>query len=160
MANDVYGRRNMYTGGGFLILIIPFGMIAIFFLYDLFMNTYKQYTLNKATEEILLQVLNRDGLETPEEYKEYALRVVKDKEYDPEEASFTKDEDMYYLTIYDRYTSIIGELSFGLFKNREIMVRSSYVGYYNEYKEAVAEKYIETDFEEDYGEYEEEIQIG
>ena len=152
--NDVYGRRKMYTGGGFLIFIIPFGMIAIFFIYDFCMNLYKQYTLDKNTNTILLQVLNREGLETNEEYKEYALRVVGDFEYDADEASFTIEENKYYLTIYDRYTSIIGELSFGIFRNKEMLVRSSYVGYYNEYREAIAEKFVETDFEEDFGDEE------
>lgn len=146
---DVYGRRKMYTGGGFLIFIIPFGMVAIFFIYDFVMNTYKQNNLNKDTETMLLQVLNREGLETEEEYKQYAYRVIGDFGYDVDEASFTLDDDLFYLTVYDRFTSVIGEVSFGILKNKEIMVRSSYVGYYNGYKEAVVEEYIETPREDD-----------
>lgn len=150
MANDVYGRRKMYTGGGFLIFIIPIGAILIFFLYDFIMNMYTQNTLNSNSQKILLQVLDREGLETEEQYKQYALRVIEDFGYDSEEASFIIDNDKFYLSIYDRYTSVVGTLSFGIIKNKEIMVMSSYVGYYNKYKEAVVEKYVEENTLEDF----------
>lgn len=150
MANDVYGRRKMYAGGGLLIFIIPIGAILIFFLYDFVMNIYTQNTLNSNSKKILLQVLNREGLETEEQYKNYALRVIEDFGYDLEEASFIIEDDKFYLSIYDRYTSVVGTLSFGIIKDEKIMVMSSYVGYYNEYKEPVVEKYVEEYTDEDF----------
>lgn len=143
MANNVYGGRKMYTGGGFFIFIIPIGMIIIFFLYDFIAKTYIQYNLDKDTKEILLNVLNRDGLETEEEMREYAEKLLVDKKIDSEDFYLMYEDDKYYVTIYDRTTSIIGSLTFGKLKNKQIVVNSSYMGYYNEYKEPVVEKYIE-----------------
>lgn len=143
MANNVYGGRKMYTGGGFFIFIIPIGMIIIFFLYDFIAKTYIQYNLDKDTKEILLNVLNRDGLETEEEMREYAEKLLVDKKIDSEDFYLMYEDDKYYVTIYDRTTSIIGSLTFGKLKNKQIVVNSSYMGYYNEYKEPVVEKYTE-----------------
>lgn len=157
MANDVYGQRQMYVSGGALIFIIPFGMILIFLIYDFCMNMYMQNRLNRDTSEILLTVLNREGLETKEEMQKVVDKLVLEYKYNVDDISFTEDDGKYYLTVYDRYTSIIGTLSFGFFRNKEIMVRSSYIGYYNEYSEAVVEKEIETVFDENSDDIEEVI---
>lgn len=145
MATDIYGKRKMYSSGGLLLLIIPFGMIIIFLLYDFGINLYTQKRLDKQTEEALYEVLNREGLESLDEARDYVEKLFMEYEIPDDDISLLEfdSEDALLLTVYDRYTSVIGELTFGLVKNKQIMVHSSYKGYYNEFKEAVVEKYNE-----------------
>lgn len=144
MATDVYGRRKMYSGGGILLLLIPIGMIIIFYLYDFCVNIYTQNKLDRETKEVLLEVLNRDGLESVDEARELAEKLFMEYEVEEDDISLLELEDnTLLLTVYDRYTSVVGTLSFGVFRNKQIMVHSSYRGSYNEYREAVVEKYNE-----------------
>lgn len=143
MANNVYGQRKMYSGGLVFLLIIPIGFVILVYLYDFFQGVYFQNQLDTAVSEVLKRTLDRDGLETYQDYHDYALRTFKDMGFDIEDMSLIALEDEYILVNYKNYTSIVGELSFGLLRTKKLMVHSSYRGYYNEYKEAVVEKYEE-----------------
>lgn len=143
MANNVYGQRKMYSGGLIFLIIIPIGFIALIYLYDFIQGIYFQNQLDNAVKEVLNRTLDRDGLESYQEYREYALRTFTDMGFDTEDMSLITLEDGYILVNYKNYTSVVGELSFGLLRTKKIMVHSAYKGYYNEYKETVVEKYEE-----------------
>lgn len=159
MANNVYGQRKMYSGGLVFLLIIPIGFVILVYLYDFIQGKVIQRELDNTVKEVLTRTLDRDGLETYQEYREYALRTFKDMEYDTEDMSLIVLEDGYILVNYKTYTSVVGELSFGLLRTKTLMVHSAYKGYYNEYKETVVEKYTEDidDIILDYEEEEQEI---
>ena len=143
MANNVYGQRKMYSGGLVFLLIIPIGFVILVYLYDFIQGKYYQHELDTAVREVLTRTLDREGLEELSEYREYALRTFKDMEFDTEDMSLIPLEDGYILVNYKTYTSVVGELSFGLLRTKQLMVHSSYKGYYNEYKETVVERYEE-----------------
>lgn len=143
MGTDVYGKRKMYNGGALFILFIPIGAIALFFLYDFCMNIYKQRELNIRTEEVLTDALNRADFDSLDEMKIYVAKVFEEYGMSKDDFSLMQFDDYYLLTAYNQYISVIGELSFGLIRNKESVVSASYKGYYNEYKEVVVEKYKE-----------------
>lgn len=149
MAKDIYGGRKMYVGPWFFILIIPIGLIIICFLYDFGRGNAERAKLDLDTKEILTEVLNREGLETLDEMHDFAERQYKLKGYDPEDLTFTEEDNgQYIIATYNQYTSVIGELSFGLVRSKRISVHSAYKGYFNEFKEIVIEKYVEDDTED------------
>lgn len=143
MAKNVYGQRKMYSGGLFFILIIPIGFVILVYLYDFFQGKYVQSQLDNAVKEVLTKTLDRDGLETYQDYREYALRTFKDIGFATDDMSLITLDDGYILVNYKTYTSVVGELSLGLLRTKKLMVHSAYKGYYNEYKETVVEKYEE-----------------
>lgn len=143
MANNIYGQRKMYSGGWGFILLIPIGFVIIIYLYDFFQGIYYQNQLDNTVKEVLTRTLDREGLETYQDYREYALRTFKDMDYATDDMSLITLDDGYILVNYKTYTSVVGELSFGLLRTKKIMVHSAYKGTYNEYKETVVEKYKE-----------------
>lgn len=140
-------NQKRYSGGLIFILFIPIGLFICLYLYDWGRAIYEQKKLDKDTEEILYRVLNRGGLTTTEEYKNYAIRLYQEYGYDTDEMSFLEieGEDAFLLINYKRYLNMVGEISFEILRNDTSIVHSSYKGYYNEYKEAVVEKYVEDD---------------
>lgn len=154
MATDVYGKRKQFSSGFLFLLLVPIGAVAVFFLYDFCMNIYKQHKLEVHTKEVLLETLNRDGLENLDEMKIFATKVFAEYGLTEEDYSLMQFDDYYILTAYDHFISVVGELSFGLIRNKESVVNTTYKGYYNEYKEAVVEKYNEDPNEELYEETE------
>lgn len=149
MATDVYGRRKMFSSGIIFLFLVPIGGIIVFFLYDFCANIYYQNKLDNETKEVMEEVLNREGLDSIEEMKEFATKVFEEYKIDEEDFSLTQIDDYYILTAYHRHVSVVGELSFGLLRTKRKTVASSYKGYYNEYKEAVVEKYVEEILDED-----------
>jgi hypothetical protein len=147
MSVDVYGKRKMYSSGTIFLLFIPIGAIILFYLYDFCANFYKQKQVEKTTYSVMSDVLNREGLEGLEEMKIYAKKVFEEYDITEDDFSLTQVDDYYLLTVYDSYISVVGELSFGFLRNKEVMVHASYKGYYNEYKEAVIEKFEDSNDE-------------
>ena len=141
MSVDVYGKRKMYSSGTIFLLFIPIGAIILFYLYDFCANFYKQKQIEKTTYSVMSDILNREGLEGLEEMKIYAKKVFEEYDITEDDFSLTQVDDYYLLTVYDSYISVVGELSFGFLRNKEVMVHARYKGYYNEYKEAVIEKF-------------------
>ncbi len=131
------------SGGIFFILLIPIGFVILIYLYDFCQQIYFQVSLDKAVKETLTKTLKREGLETYEDYREYAVRTFKDMDYATDDMSLIQKDDFYVLVNYKNYTSVVGELSFGLLRTKQKMVHSAYKGFYNEYKEVQVEKFKE-----------------
>jgi len=151
VATDVYGRRKMFSSGIVFLFLVPIGGIVLFFLYDFCANIYYQNKLDNETKEVMGAILEREGLENIDEMKEFAIKVFEEYKIDEENFSLTQVDDYYILTAYHRHVSVVWELSFGLLRTKKKTVSSSYKGYYNEYKEAVVEKYVEENLNEDLG---------
>lgn len=143
MATDVYGKRKQFNSGIIFLLIVPIGAVICFFLYDFCINIYKQKELDMRTKDVLTETLNREGLENLDEMKIFAAKVFEEYEITEDDFSLMQFDDYYLLTVYDQYISVVGSLSFGLIRNKEGVVSSTYKGYYNEHKETVVEKYTE-----------------
>lgn len=140
------------SGSGIVFLLfIPIGFVILVYLYDFCQKIYFQNQLNSAVKQVLTETLDRDDLESYEDYREFTLEAFKDKGFTTDDMSLIQKDDYYVLVNYKNYTSVVGELSFGILQTKNLMVHSAYKGYYNEYKETVVEKFKE-DIEELYDE--------
>lgn len=74
MAKDLYKSRQMYQGPWLFYALIPIGAVVLMFLVDLCYKFYNEYTLNKDTKSVLLEMLDEEKLATQEEYKEFAKK--------------------------------------------------------------------------------------
>ncbi len=143
MAKDLY-TTNRFTSSFWFLFFIPIGMIVAFYLYDFGAKIYYQNLLDKDTKVIFKSMMDREGLETNEEKKEFIESEFKEKKYELSDLNLIYQEDGSIIIVsYRKYMSIVGTLSNGLLRSKNRMVSSSYIGHYNEYKETVIEKYDE-----------------
>jgi hypothetical protein len=148
MAKDLYESRQMTEGPLGFILLIPVGAVILFFLFDVCFKLYNDWKLLEDTKTVLTNLLDKDGLETPEEFKEYAYVQYERLGYAREELEDMSiiylEDGSVVLVNYKSYFSMISSIFGGNDKISVAKVR----GYYNEYKETVVEEFV-GDEEED-----------
>ena len=148
MAKDLYESRQMTEGPLGFILLIPVGAVILFFLFDVCFKFYNDWKLLEDTKTVLTNLLDKDGLETPEEFKEYAYVQYERLGYTREELEDMSiiylEDGSVVLVNYKSYFSMISSIFGGNDKISVAKVR----GYYNEYKETVVEEFV-GDEEED-----------
>ena len=148
MAKDLYESRQMTEGPLGFILLIPVGAVILFFLFDVCFKLYNDWKLLEDTKTVLTNLLDKDGLETPEEFKEYAYVQYERLGYTREELEDMSiiylEDGSVVLVNYKSYFSMISSIFGGNDKISVAKVR----GYYNEYKETVVEEFV-GDEEED-----------
>ena len=148
MAKDLY-TTNRFTSSFWFLFFILIGMIVAFYLYDYGSRMYFQNILDKDTKIVFKDMMDREGLETNEEKRDFILSEFKEKKYELNDLNLIYQEDGSIIIVsYRNCMSIVGTLSFGYLRSKQRMLSSSYIGYYNEYKETVIEEYKE-EFEED-----------
>lgn len=136
MAKDLYESRQMYQSPLFFLIIIPIGMIILFFAFDFGYRIYNEQTLKRDTKEILMQMMNNNTLETEEDYKAYAVKQFGKLGYETSDVSVMMRNNVIILINYKSYFTMINEIIGG---EKEVAV-ARFKGYYNEYKEAVVEE--------------------
>ena len=146
MARAQYQTRRMTEGPLLFILLIPFGAFFLLVGFDFFYKYYNEWKLLNDTKEVMDLMLNKEGLETHEDMKNY----IKDQFYkmgyeNVDDLSLVVGEDYYILVSYSSYFSMINEITF---KPKKIAV-ARVKGFYNEYKEAVVEEYIPDETKEE-----------
>lgn len=120
-------------------ILIPLGTIALLFIFDFAYRAYNQKIIDNDVKEVLEYLMYNNDLHTKQEYEEYAKEKFEEKKYtNLSDVNVVLDEDKTYLSNYREYFSVIHFLS-----EKKNKVHASYVGYLNEYKEAVIEKYEE-----------------
>lgn len=148
MAKDLYESRQMTEGPLGFILLIPVGAVILFFLFDVCFKLYNDRKLLEDTKTVLTNLLDKDGLDTPEEFKEYAYVQYERLGYTREELEDMSiiylEDGSVVLVNYKSYFSMISSIFGGNDKISVAKVR----GYYNEYKETVVEEFV-GDEEED-----------
>ena len=148
MAKDLYESRQMTEGPLGFILLIPVGAVILFFLFDVCFKLYNDRKLLEDTNTVLTNLLDKDGLDTPEEFKEYAYVQYERLGYTREELEDMSiiylEDGSVVLVNYKSYFSMISSIFGGNDKISVAKVR----GYYNEYKETVVEEFV-GDEEED-----------
>lgn len=148
MAKDQFETRQMTEGPGFFILLIPVGAVILFFLFDFFFKYYNDWKLLQDCKTVLTNVLDKEGLDTPEKFKEYAYvqfeRLGYERENLDDMSIIFAEDGSVILVNYSSYFSMINMIFGGNDKISVAKVR----GYYNEYKETVVEEFI-GDEEED-----------
>ena len=137
MAKDLYKSRQMYQGPWIFYIIMVIGVVLLLFFVSLGYKYYNQYILDRDTKDVLYQILERDDLHTQEEYKNFAKKELEELGYDVKDATIILNDDSIILINYKSYFSVIGEL---ITKKKKTAV-ARFKGYLNEYKEAVVEKY-------------------
>ena len=148
MAKDLYESRQMTEGPLGFILLIPVGAVILFFLFDVCFKLYNDRKLLEDTKTVLTNLLDKDGLDTPEEFKEYAYVQYERLGYTREELEDMSiiylEDGSVVLVNYKSYFSMISSIFGGNDKISVAKVR----GYYNEYNETVVEEFV-GDEEED-----------
>lgn len=145
---DQYEKRKMFQGPGLFIFLIPVGTLLIFILFDIGYKFYNDYKIGKDTEEVLTLLMDREGLDTYEKMKEFAITQYERLGYtDLEDMSLIIRDDYIILVNYKSYFSMVGMFT----GQPEKLAEAHYKGYYNEYKETVVEKHDPT--------YEEELEL-
>ena len=129
---------NMKAHHLFLI-IIPVGMIVLFFALDFGYKIYEENKLYIDAKDVFKMALDSEGLDTEEEFNNYVTEKLEEKGYTEFDLSITNKKDYKLLIIYNSYFSIINQL----LNNGSKMSVVRLKGYYNEYKETVVEKYDE-----------------
>ena len=120
------------------ILLVPVGVFLFSVFFDFCNNIYWQNKLDDITEEILVESLKMDSIDTEEEYEKFALDRYKLKEIN--------DNDIRITFLTDEHNSVmisntIEHFSiYGYVSGQKQYSTSRYKGYMNEYKEPVIEK--------------------
>lgn len=144
----MYESRQMTEGPLGFILLIPVGAVILFFLFDVCFKFYNDWKLLEDTKTVLTNLLDKEGLDTPEEFKEYAYVQYERLGYTREELEDMSilylEDGSVVLVNYKSYFSMISSIFGGNDKISVAKVR----GYYNEYKETVVEEFV-GDEEED-----------
>ena len=78
MAKDLY-TTNRFTSSFWFVFFIPIGMIVAFYLYDFGSKVYFQNMLDKDTKVIFTEMMDREGLDTNEEKKDFIESEFKEK---------------------------------------------------------------------------------
>ena len=148
MAKSQYDHRQMTQGPGLFIFLIPVGAVVLFFLFEFCFKYYNDWKLMDDTKTVLRNVLDKEGLDTPEKFKEYAYIQFERLGYEREELDdmsiiFAEDGSVI-LVNYSSYFSMISMIFGGNDKISVAKVR----GYYNEHKETIIEEFV-GDEEED-----------
>lgn len=120
-------------------IIIPIGMIVLFFALDFGYKIYVENKLYIDASEVFKMALDSEGLDTEEEFNNYINDKFREKGYTEFDLSITNKKDYKLLIIYNSYFSIINQLLHNGSKMSVVRLK----GYYNEYKETVIEKYDE-----------------
>lgn len=120
------------------VLLVPVGVFLFSVLFDFCNNIYWQNKLDDITEEILVESLKMDSIDTEEEYEKFALDRYKLKEIN--------DNDIRITFLTDEHNSVmisntIEHFSiYGYVSGQKQYSTSRYKGYMNEYKEPIIEK--------------------
>ncbi len=133
MAKDLYESRQMYQSPIIFYILIPIGMVILFFLIDFGIKIYNEYTLKRDTQEILKIVMESDA----EDLKSVAVKEFERRGYETDDVSVIERDNGILLVNYKSYFSMIGEIIGG---NKSVAV-ARYFGYYDEHKELVIEEY-------------------
>lgn len=141
MAKDLYESRQMYQGPWLFYILIPIGMIVLFFAIDFGMKLYHEYTLKNDTKEILTILMERDDYT---DIKEYAKKKYKEKGYETSDVSVITRGEEIILINYKSYFSMIGEIKGG----KKNVAVARFKAYYNSNQELIVEEYTLEDEEE------------
>lgn len=146
MAKAQFQNRRMTQGPFMFIIMIPIGAFLILVGFDFFYKMYNEYKLLNDAKTIMKAVLDKEGLETPEDYNRYAEEKFYELGYEEsEDFSLVVTEDEFYLVVYSNYFSMINEITFKPDKIAVARVK----GFYNEYKEPVIVKYVPDENQEE-----------
>ena len=136
----VKGRELIY------LILIPVGVFLFSVFFDIGNNYYWQKKLDKATEEIRVEALKADSVDTQEEYVQFAetrYKVYEFENMDVKVTFVTDEHNSVLLSNTYEHFSIYGYVT-----GQKQFVTSRYKGYLNEYNEPNVEKLVET-FEDD-----------
>lgn len=139
MAKAQFETRRMTEGPFMFFLMIPIGVFLLLIGFDFFYKIYNDKKLLNDTKTVMKMMLDKDGLETPDEMKNYAIEQFENLGYETtDDLSLIVGDDYYILVNYSTYFSMINEITF---KPKKIAV-ARVKGYYNEYKETVVEEFV------------------
>ena len=146
--SNPYDKRQMTEGPALFIILIPIGAVILFFLFDFCFKYYNDWKLMEDCKTVLKNVLDKEGLDTPEKFKEYALvqfeRLGYKRENLEDMSLIYLEDGSVVLVNYASYFSMINRIFGGNDKISIARVR----GYYNEHKETVIEEFKQSEEED------------
>ena len=138
MANIVKDNSNrVYQNPAKLLFLIPIGTVIFIILFDLVFLKYNEYRLNTVTEIVIKSALDHEQFSSELAMQEYIERRFKEEGY--------TENLKTGIVIHDKYIVINATYSFfslrGYVLSKDAHASSVMIGYYDEYKNPVAEKY-------------------
>ncbi|HOB25969.1 MAG TPA: hypothetical protein PLB45_01010 [Bacilli bacterium] len=150
-----------YSNPWIYILLIPVGLIVIYFVFNFAYRKYQNIILDRDTKAVLTELMSHTALSTPEQYRAVAIQSFENLGYtdtDINDLSVTVNDKSIVLVSFKRYADlgalfqvfrvhwiVDGELNEGGINealiSKNTMVSSRYIATLNEYNETVISKY-------------------
>ena len=146
-------------------ILIPIGAIVLGIICNYFYDRYHETVLKKDTKEIITYLMTRD-IKDVEEYKEIAINMFKERNYDDSEfISVVLGDDYLLIAKYHTFNDLRSLLNIfhidwlddeGLLNDQQInegmdkksaMVAAKYIARINEWKEVEIEEFKEDENE-------------
>ena len=146
-------------------ILIPVGAIVLGIIVNMIYDNYHETVLKKDTKEILNYLMTKD-IETSEEYRELAINMYKEKNYDDADfLSIILGDDYLLLVKYHSFNDLRSLLNIfhiewidksGYINDEQInegmdkksaLVSAKYIARINEWKEAEIEEFKEDENE-------------
>lgn len=138
MANIVKDSSNrVYQNPTKLLFLIPIGVIIFVYLFDICFLKYNEWKLNNATEQVIINTLDHEQFISESFLKDYVKRKYEELGY--------KENTKLNIVVQDKYIIVDQSYSFfslrGYIFSKNAHASTVMIGYYDDYKNPVAEKY-------------------
>ena len=138
MANIVKDSSNrVYQNPAKLLLLIPIGTIIFIYLFDIIFLKYNEYKINKVTTEVITATLDHEQFSSELALEEYVQRRFNEEGYDENlKASVVVHDQSIIVTATYSFFSLRGYVL-----SKDAHATTVLIGYYDEYKKPVVEKF-------------------
>lgn len=138
MANIVKDSSNrVYQNPTKLLFLIPIGVIIFVYLFDICFLKYNEWKLNNTTEQVIINTLDHEQFISESFLKDYVKRKYEELGY--------KENTKLNIVVQDKYIIVDQSYSFfslrGYIFSKNAHASTVMIGYYDDYKNPVAEKY-------------------
>ena len=134
MADIVKDNSNRtYQNPAKLLLLVPIGVIAFVYLFDIVFLKWNEYKIDKATKEVIVATLDHETFKSEIALREYVDRKYAELGYDEGFTASVEIKDKYiYISATYEFFSLKG---YAFSKNAH--ASAVLIGYYDEYKKPV-----------------------
>ena len=138
MADIVKENSNRtYQNPAKLLLLVPIGVIAFVYLFDIVFLKWNEYRIDKYTRQVIVDTLNHDTFKNEISLRDY----ISNKFYE-----YGYDEDFSYtVEVKDKYIYISATYEFfslkGYVFSKNAHSSAVIIGYFDEYKKPVTMDY-------------------
>ncbi len=125
--------RQMYQSPKIFFILIPIGMLILFFIIDFGLRVYNEMAFKNVAKDVLRELVLGEDMSN---LKVKAINSFQRRGYEADEVSVSVNGNQITLINYHRYFSMMGELKGG---NKSVAV-ARYRGYLDENRDLVIEE--------------------